>query len=320
MANPKVVLVGAGSMGRNHARIIGASKSAELVGVVDPFEQSGRSAAEQYGGEWFRELGDALPHADAAVVAASTEYHYDIAREVLEAGVPVLIEKPICPSLEQTEEILGIAEQRGVPVQCGFLERFNAGVIAAQALIEEPVYARAERHSPHWARIKTGVAWDMLVHDADLISRLFGSVAPTRVNAELGFFHPNSAEGAEDVIDVSLRFPGEGIASASASRVGQRKVRRLTVQSLDSMVEIDLLTRSVIKYRHANIETTDGAGFKQMTEMEMPEVSGIEPLAAQFEHFVELVEGRVDADEERRSILPAHRIIDAALEDPASER
>ncbi|WP_053384216.1 Gfo/Idh/MocA family protein [Leucobacter celer] len=315
MANPRVVLFGAGSMGRNHARIIAASSHADLVGIVDPFEQNGRAATDQYGGEWYPDAEDALKRADAVVVAASTEYHYGIATQVLDAGLPVLIEKPVCPSLEQTEEILLAAEQRGVPVQCGFLERYNAGVVAAQTLIEDPVYVRAERHSPHWARIKTGVAWDVLVHDADLISRIFGSQSPEKVNAELGYFHPQSVEGAEDVIDMTLRFPGNGIASASASRIGQRKVRRLTIQSLDSMVEVDLLLRSVTKYRHTNIESTDGrAGFKQMTEMEVPEVSGLEPLAAQFEHFVDLVEGRVDIDEERRSILPAHRIIAAALE------
>ncbi|WP_336660606.1 Gfo/Idh/MocA family protein [Leucobacter sp. USHLN153] len=314
MANPNVVLFGAGSMGRNHARIIASSARANLVGIVDPFEQNGRAATDQYGGEWFPEAEEALKNAHAVVVAASTEYHYDIARQVLDAGLPVLIEKPICPSLEQTEEILAAAERRDVPVQCGFLERYNAGVIAAQSLIEDPVYVRAERHSPYWSRIKTGVAWDVLVHDADLISRMFGSQTPERVNAELGYFHPESLEGAEDVIDLTLRFPGNGIASASASRIGQRKVRRLTIQSLDSMVEVDLLLRSVTKYRHANIESTDGrAGFRQMTEMEVPEVSGPEPLAAQFDHFVDLVEGRVDAEEERRSILPAHRIIASAL-------
>ncbi|MBC9927543.1 MULTISPECIES: Gfo/Idh/MocA family protein [unclassified Leucobacter] len=314
MANPNVVLFGAGAMGRNHARIIAASSRANLVGIVDPFEANGRAATEQFGGEWFAGAAEALKKADAVVVAASTEYHYDIAREILDAGVPVLIEKPICPSLEQTEEILAIAEKRGVPVQCGFLERFNAGVLAAKSMIDEPVYVRAERHSPYWARIKTGVAWDMLVHDADLISNVFGAALPDAVSAELGFFHPESMPGAEDVIDMTLRFPGGGIASASASRIGQRKVRKMTIQSLDSMIEIDLLLRGVTKYRHANIESTgDKVGFKQMTEMEVPEVSGAEPLAAQFDHFVDLVAGRVDMDEERRSILPAHRIIAAAL-------
>lgn len=315
MAEMNVVLFGAGTMGRNHARIISSSPRANLIGIVDPFEQNGRAATEQFGGDWFPAAEEALKKADAVVVAASTEYHYDIAREILDAGLPVLIEKPICPSLEQTEEILGTAEKRGVPVQCGFLERFNAGIIAAKQLIEEPVYVQAERHSPFWSRIKTGVAWDMLVHDADLISNLYGAQTPERVNAELGFFHPESMPGAEDVIDMTLRFPGGGIASASASRIGQRKVRRLTVQSLTSMVEVDLLLRSVTKYKHSNIEVTDGsAGFRQMTEMEVPEVSGLEPLAAQFEHFADLVDGKIDMDEERRSILPAHRIIASALE------
>ncbi|WP_017793233.1 Gfo/Idh/MocA family protein [Leucobacter salsicius] len=315
MAEMNVVLFGAGTMGRNHARIISSSPRANLVGIVDPFEKNGRAATDQFGGDWFPAAEEALKKADAVVVAASTEYHYDIAREILDAGVPVLIEKPICPSLEQTEEILGMAEKRGVPVQCGFLERYNAGVVAARQLIEDPVYVRAERHSPFWSRIKTGVSWDMLVHDADLISNLFGAQTPEKVSAELGFFHPESVEGAEDVIDMTLRFPGGGIASASASRIGQRKVRRLTVQSLGAMVEVDLLLRSVTKYKHSNIEVTDGsAGFRQMTEMEVPEVSGPEPLAAQFEHFADLVAGKIDMDEERRSILPAHRIIASALE------
>ena len=314
MTQPNVVLFGAGTMGRNHARIISESSRANLIGIVDPFERNGRAATDRFGGEWYPAAAEALKHADAVVVAASTEYHYDIAREVLDAGVPVLIEKPICPSLEQTEEILNTAEKRGVPVQCGFLERFNAGIVAARQLIEEPVYVRAERHSPYWARIKTGVAWDMLVHDADLISNLFGAQSPVSVNAELGFFSPESVPGAEDVVDMTLRFPGNGIASASASRVGQRKVRRMTVQSINSMVEIDLLLRSVTKYRHSNIEATDlRAGFKQMTEMEVPEVSGAEPLAGQFDHFMDLVAGKVDMDDERRSILPAHQIIAAAL-------
>lgn len=312
--HPNIVLIGAGTMGRNHARIISESSRANLLGVVDPFEVNGLAATQQYGGEWSPEIGSALKNADAVVVAASTEYHYDIAREVLDAGLPVLIEKPICPSLEQTEEILSIAERNGVPVQCGFLERFNAGVLAAKRMIEEPVYVRAERHSPYWARIKTGVAWDMLVHDADLISSMYGSVTPEEISAELGFFHPESLEGAEDVIDMTLRFPGGGIASASASRIGQRKLRKMTVQSLDSMIEVDLLLRGVTKYRHANIESTDDkVGFRQMTEMEVPEVSGAEPLAAQFEHFVDLVTGKADADAERWSILPAHRIVAAAL-------
>lgn len=305
-------------MGRNHARIISASPNANLAYIVDPFEANGRDVANATGAEWTSSAEDVLSRVDAAVIAASTEYHYEIAKAVIDAGVPVLIEKPICPSLAQTIEILNLSAAKGVPIQCGFLERFNPGVTAALELIDEPLYVRAERHSPYWARIKTGVAWDMLVHDADLLALFFNHRMPERVSAELGFFNPESVPGAEDVVEVALRFEGGGLGSASASRIGQRKVRKLTVQSLDSMVEIDLLVRSVTKYRHSSFDAVEGhVGFKQLTEIEVPEVSGPEPLAGQFEHFLRVVSGSADADAERASILPAHQIIEAALESRA---
>jgi predicted dehydrogenase len=314
MSRARIALIGAGSMGRNHARIVAENPDAELALIVDPFESSGRPVADQYDARWTPELE--LEDIDAVVVAASTEHHYGIARDVIAAGKPLLVEKPICPSLAQTEEILAAAESAGTPIMCGFLERYNPAIIAARAMIDEPLYARAERHSPYVPRIKTGVAWDLLVHDVDLISQMFGARVPSRVGVEVGNFHPSSLPGAEDVIETSLGFDGGGLASASASRLGQRKVRSLLVQSLDHMVEIDLLRRGVTLYRHTTIseDKPGGAGFRQMTEMEVPEITGREPLAAQFERFLGLVSGAFDADEERRSIVPAHRIVEAALQ------
>lgn len=318
MSRARIALVGAGSMGRNHARIIAQNMNAELATIIDPFEETGRGVAEQYGARWVPELE--LDDVDAVVVAASTEHHYGIARDVIAAGRPLLVEKPICPSLAQTQEILDASETAGAPIMCGFLERYNPAIIAARQMIEEPLYARADRHSPYAPRIKTGVAWDLLVHDVDLISQVFGGQEPSSIGVEVGNFHPSSLPEAEDIVEVSLGFSGGGLASASASRLGQRKVRSLLVQSLDHMVEIDLLRRGVTLYRHTTIseDKPGGAGYRQMTEMEVPEVTGREPLAAQFERFLGLVAGDVDADAERRSILPAHRIIESALKARAS--
>ena len=313
MSAARVALIGAGSMGRNHARIIAENPGAQLATIVDPFEETGRPVAEQYGARWVPELE--VNDIDAVVVAASTEHHYGIARDVIAAGKPLLVEKPICPSLSQTEEILNAAETTGTPIMCGFLERYNPAIIAARQMIDEPLYARADRHSPYAPRIKTGVAWDLLVHDVDLISQLFGSQVPSSIGVEVGNFHPTSLPEAEDIVEVSLGFGGGGLASASASRLGQRKVRTLLVQSLDHMVEIDLLRRGVTLYRHTTIseDKPGGAGYRQMTEMEVPEITGREPLATQFERFLGLVAGTVDAEEERRSILPAHSIVESAL-------
>jgi predicted dehydrogenase len=313
MSGLRVALVGAGSMGRNHARIIAENSAAELAVVVDPQEQAGRALAERYGCDWRPELAG-LSGVDAVVVAASTEHHYSITAEVIRAGLPVLVEKPVCPSLAQTEEILEASQRAGIPIMCGFLERYNPAIMVAKRMIEGPLYARADRHSPYAPRIKTGVAWDLLVHDVDLLSQLFGGEAPASINVEVGHFHPSSERCAEDVVDVSMGFAG-GVASASASRIGQRKVRSLMVQTLEAMVEVDLLRRGVTLYRHTTISDVDagGAGFRQVTEMEVPEVTGAEPLATQFDRFVGLIAGRIDLDAERASILPAHRIVDRAL-------
>ncbi|MCE1173129.1 MAG: Gfo/Idh/MocA family oxidoreductase, partial [Propionibacteriales bacterium] len=311
MTGPRIALVGAGSMGRNHARVIADSADAELVAVIDPNQAAAQPIADKYGATWFADLAG-LSGADAVVVAASTEHHYSITSEILRAGLPVLVEKPVCPSLSQTLEILDASATAGVPIMCGLLERYNPAVMAAMKMIEEPLYARAERHSPYAPRIKTGVAWDLLVHDVDLVSQLFGGEDPRSANVEVGHFHPSSVPGAEDVIDVAMSF-STGVASASASRIGQRKVRSLMVQTLTSMVEVDLLRRGVTLYRHTTITEDDalgGAGFRQVTEMEVPEIIGREPLATQLDRFLGLIAGTVDADAERSSIIPAHRIVD----------
>jgi predicted dehydrogenase len=313
VTGPRLALVGAGSMGRNHARVMAENPDAALVAIIDPHEQAGRALAERYGAAWLPDLSG-LSGADAVVVAASTEHHYSITSEVIRAGLPVLVEKPVCPSLAQTLEILQASEQAGIPIMCGFLERYNPAVMVAKRMVEGPLYARADRHSPYTPRIKTGVAWDLLVHDVDLISQLFGGDDPDSINVEVGHFHPESQKGAEDLVDVSMSFAG-GVASASASRIGQRKVRSLMVQTLEAMVEVDLLRRGVTLYRHTTISDVDagGAGFRQVTEMEVPEITGVEPLVTQLSRFLDLIAGRIDAEAERDSILPAHRIVDRAL-------
>ncbi len=308
-----VALVGSGSMGLNHARVIAAGPRTKLAVVIDPSETAGRAAAERHGARWAPSL-DALGGVDAAVVAASTEHHHALALPIIAAGLPLLIEKPVCPSLAQTQDVVAASRAAGTPLQCGLLERFNPAVVTALQMVESPCYVRAERHSPYAARITTGVGWDLLVHDVDLVVRAFGGSAPASVAVQVGQFHPSSQPGAEDVVEATLRFTGAGIASVSASRIGQRKVRSMVIQELDRMIEVDLLRRGVTAYRHTTIEGQLGrGGYRQMTEIEVPEILGVEPLVAQLAHFVDLIEGRVDADAERASILPAHEVVDAVL-------
>lgn len=313
MSRPlRIALIGAGAMGSHHARVISQSQRAELTVLVDPRKSVGTKVAERFGTQWAPELPE-LGDVDAVVVAAATEAHHELAMQVLSQDTALLIEKPVADSLLKTREIIALAEQRDLPLVCGLLERYNPAIMTARALVDHPIHITATRHSPYAPRIRTGVAWDLLVHDVDLAINLMGT-EPTSVDARFGFFHPDSADGAEDVAETLLGFGDGAIAHVSASRIGQRKIRQLSIHETDRLIEVDLLRRDVTVYHHVSENAVDeGRGYRQQTVIEIPElVSSQEPLTTQFSHFVDLVEGIGDAAAERATILPSHEVIDAA--------
>lgn len=315
----RLALLGAGTTGTLHARVIAQSERAALTAVIEPRADVGQGLAERYRASWQPEL-QSLDGVDAVVVAAPTEAHHELALRVIAAGKPLLVEKPLADDLAHAEEIVTAARAAGVPLMCGLVERHNPAIVTARALLGEPIHVTAVRHGPYAPRIRTGVAWDLLVHDVDLAIQLFGGVPPHRTRASAGHFHPQSAPGAEDTIDVVLSFDA-GVATVSASRVGQRKVRAVTVAELDRLVEIDLVRRDVTIYRHVahdrhvtGAEAPSAPAYRAQTVIELPELITVrEPLAAQLDHFLDILDGAVDADAERDSILPAHRVVAEAL-------
>lgn len=315
MPGPALAVVGAGSMGALHARVVHSSPRADLAVVVEPREEVGRAVAERYGARWAPDLSG-LAGVDAVIVAAATSAHHPLALEVMAAGLPLLVEKPMADSLARSEEIVAAAAGAGLPLMCGLLERYNSAVVTAARLTRDPVHVSALRHSPYAPRIATGVAWDLLVHDVDLALRLFGD-EPASLDARFGYFHPRSLAGAEDLAEVQLAFPQGRLATLSASRIGQRKVRSLTITEVDRAIEVDLLRQTVTIYRHVDAEAAsdDGLGYRQQTVIEIPAIVSLgEPLAVQFARFLDLVEGSADADAERAAILPSHRVVARALD------
>jgi predicted dehydrogenase len=308
-ALPRVAVVGAGAMGGLHARVVATSPRVALAGIVDPAVEVGGPVAERWSVPLVPDLDD-LPDVDAYVLASPSATHRELAMRILDRGRPVLVEKPVCPDLDDAAAVLAESERLGIPLMCGFLERFNPAVLTVTALLEEPVHVVATRHSPYAPRIVTGVAWDLLIHDVDLAVRVLGD-EPDRVHGELGQFHPKSSPGAEDIAEAVLGFRQGRVATLSASRIGQRKVRTLTIAEVDRLLEVDLLRNDVTIHRHVSNDLgADGRGYRQQSVIEIPAlVSTAEPLVAQLDRFVDLLEDRADADAERRSILPAHRVV-----------
>lgn len=315
----RVALVGAGSMGSLHARVISQSDRTELVAVVEPDREVGVPIAGRFGASWQPAL-EAVADVDAVVVAAATEAHHPVGREVLERGLPLLMEKPLAHDLADVEDLVGLAAKSDLPLMCGLLERYNPAIMTAAALLEQPRHIVAERHSPYVPRIRTGVSSDLLLHDIDIALRFAGGVLPSRVRGSFGYLHGDSAPGSEDVAEALLGFADGTVANVSASRYSQRKIRTLSIAEDNRLIDIDLLRNAVTIYRHVlNESTPDGLGYRQQTIIEIPAlVSSREPLAAQLDVFLDLVDGKADHAAEREAILPAHRVIDQVRADATS--
>ena len=316
MSKIKILLVGAGVMGSYHARVISQSNETELAGVVDLFEATGRALAERFNTKWFPELPD-VSEFDAVVIAAPTESHFEIAKQVLSGKTPLLVEKPLTDSLSTTRELIEISRLQDTPIMCGFLERFNPAILTARSLIEDPIHISTTRHSPYAPRIKTGVAWDLLVHDLDLVTQMMAGQKVSKVVGATGTFHADSPNNSHDIAECILTFQNGSISQSSASRLGHRKIRSMTVTERDKLTEIDLLRKDVTVYRHVSDQMMEdmGRGYRQQTVIDIPEiVSSQEPLVAQLAHFVRLVRGEADSESERSGLLPAHEIVQTVME------
>lgn len=308
MSPLRIGLVGAGSMGAFHARVVANADCAELAWVADP-DESRRTLAERYGSKWIPEPD--LGSVDAVVVATPTHLHREIALEVIAAGLPLLLEKPLAESLAVSTEIVEAARSAGTVLMCGLVERFNPAVRTVNDIVREPVHASAVRHSPYADRVKTGVAQDLLIHDVDMLMRLFGS-EPVVAHSMRASFDARSGTGADDMVEATLRFDTGALATASVSRLAQRKVRILRVMELGRAIDVDLMRQSITVYRHVEHSVSiDDAGYQQQTIIEIPVLQHQgEPLMLQLQHFVALADGRADATAELASLLPAHRLVE----------
>lgn len=308
-ARVRVGLVGAGTMGALHARVIAASDRSDLMWVADPQEALGREAAERYGSRWIPEPD--LGSVDAVVIAAPTQFHHELSCLVIDAGLPLLVEKPLADTLEHCQDIVARAEAAGLPLMCGLLERFNPAVRTVNEIVESPIHVAAIRNSPYVERIRTGVASDLLIHDVDMVMRLFGA-EPVSVAAQISFVHPHSEPTSEDLIDASLRFPGGRIGTLNASRLSQRKVRSITVTELDRLIEVDLLRQDITIYRNMDsvAPLDEGRGYRQQTIIEIPVIRHAgEPLALQWSRFLDVLRDETGVEEEAASILGPHRVM-----------
>jgi predicted dehydrogenase len=307
----QIGLIGAGTMGALHARVIATSPRTKLAWVHDRNPATGRAIADRHGSRFAAEID--LSGVDAVVVAAPTQFHHEVGLEVLANKTPMLLEKPLANSLDEVDALLAAAEVHDTPIMCGLLERFNPAVRTAFDLSRSPIHFRSARHSPMTERIQTGVGGDLLIHDLDLAIRLFGELPTTAIGLTDQTGHAGHAAGGgvEDIVEALLRFGTYGVGSLSASRRSQRKVRSMVIAEADRMIEVDLLRQDITIYRHVlESPMNDDLGYRQQTIIDVPVLRYHgEPLMMQLDHFANLIDGTADHRVERASIRPPHEVL-----------
>lgn len=241
MNRVKVAVVGVGALGQHHARILSTMENVELVGVVDSREQQGRSIAAKHSTQWFATADEVRPLVDGVVIAVPTVLHYDVARPFLEAGVAVMIEKPLADGLEAARALQGLATFRGAVLQVGHVERFNPAFELLQQHVQQPLYIRCQRVSPYTFRsTDIGVVHDLMIHDIDLVLALTGESVTSVDSFGAVTIGPN-----EDMAVARLRTSSGIIADITASRMNPVAERTIQVWGRSGFVSADLQTRKV---------------------------------------------------------------------------
>lgn len=302
-----VGLIGLGVMGSNHARVIRENSKVTSLKVLDTNRATLERVASLFGAEIVTSL-DQFEGCDAVVIATATHSHKELVTQLIDLGIPMLIEKPICPDYEETAQLLKDCVDKNIVVTCGFVERFNPAFTTAERLIDQPVrHFSSYRHSPYNSRVSSHVITDLLIHDLDLLSR----VGPRTISPTIaGSAWMPQSQNYYEVVDSIVSFPNQMSAVLTASRWGQRKIRELRISTDDLLIEIDLLrvTVTTYQYRSQGSSPIDPASYRAETVVEVPFVRHTnEPLAAQFEHFLSLINGDVDPQLEVQGLLPAHQ-------------
>ncbi len=294
MAKPKIKcgVVGVGSLGQHHARIYAALPGAELAGIFETSDARAKEICEKFNCRRFAtmtELGDGC---DAVSVVVPTDKHAEVALPLLAQGCHLLIEKPLCASLEEAEQVLAAARQHGCLVQVGHIEHFNPVMSYLEKHTGRPQYITTERLAPYQTRgTEVGVVLDLMIHDIGIVLALVKS--PIRKIDSVGI---NVLSKTEDIANARIEFENGCVANLSASRMSLKKNREIRVFQDNAYLSLDFMNQKghlvkksdIIAYGLKLKVGLAKAGEDKVPVHEIPIEKG-EPLAIELAHFIESV-------------------------------
>ena len=307
----RVGVAGVGHMGSYHVAALGELVDPNLAALADLDQTRVRELADKFGAESYSSAEELVGKVDAVIVAVPTAYHYNVSRMFLENGIHVLVEKPICNSVEEARELFKVAFEKKCVLHIGHVERFNGAVQELGKIVREPMLIECRRLGPFVSRARNdGVVLDLMIHDLDIILQL--------VDEEVVSL---SAAGAivvserDDVANVQLQFSGGCIASLTASRITQHKIRQLSISQPDAFIRLDYADQELRIHRQASSERSlsrEELKYSEQTQVERLFVHKDNPLKLELRNFLSAAEkGEVieDIERELRSLDVALRVL-----------
>ncbi|NTU91053.1 MAG: Gfo/Idh/MocA family oxidoreductase [Chlorobiaceae bacterium] len=333
----RIGVAGVGKLGEYHTgllkEIASGTSEVQFAGVFDLNPERLREICKKYSVPGFSSIEEMASSCDAAIIATTTSSHFDISKQLLEAGVSLFIEKPITATLEEADELIRIEQERGLLIQVGHIERFNPALLAVEPYIGEPMYIQAERLSGFSRRVTdVSVVLDLMIHDIDLVLSLIRSDIRSIAASGVKVF-----SNELDMATARIEFVNGAIANVTASRLSRNRLRKLRFfgRNPKSYASLDFTTGKSEVFRLVRPDQLSSKNpirnfaskkiLEQFGEIQeslnglaldyvSPDVPKVNALKVELEHFIDsLRSGKpaaVTSAEGRKALMVAGRITD----------
>ncbi len=326
-ASARIGVVGAGSLGYHHIRLLRDLPHVTLVGFHEARPERSAQVAGELGVPAWDRMDALLDAVDAVTVAVPTPAHHRVARAAVDRGRHVLVEKPITATLEEADDLLAAASRSGALLQIGHVERFNRAIRAAEPYLDRPLFIESDRLAPFNLRgADVAVVLDLMIHDIDLVRSIVG--APV---AELSAVGVPVLTRSVDIANARLTFTGGTVANITASRVSRERMRKIRIFQRSGYLSLDLAAGSGEFYRlRSDVDVAALAGaaslvggapsgsggplpLEAFVERIALDADGMEPLRLELASFAGAVLGRhgvaVTGEDGREALALALRIV-----------
>ncbi len=301
----RMAVVGVGYLGQFHAEKYAALEETNLVAVAAVERSRARRMAEDFSCQAYASHRELIGKVDAASVVVPTQDHCQVARDLLEAGIHVLVEKPITATLEEADSLVQLAKANNLVLQVGHLERFNPAVVAAREYVQQPLFVESHRLASFTERgTEVDVILDLMIHDIDIILSLVPFPLEDLRVGGAKILTPHT-----DIANVRLEFANGCIANVTASRISAKRMRKVRIFQADSYLSLDYAEREVELFRKLPEKGADG--FPEI-EYQQLSVADTDPLEEQLRAFAESVctgaKPMVSGEEGRKALEVATQV------------